>query len=697
MIVKKEIELAGKTLSIEVGKVASQADGSAWVRYGDNVLIATVVASRELAENADFFPLSVDYREKMYAAGKIPGGFFKREGRPSEKEILAARLIDRPIRPLFPKNFFYETQVMTSVLAVDGETDVDFLGTVAVSAAIAVSDIPFNGPVACVRVCMFDQEYVLNPSMKDPRERRMELIVAGTDTSIIMVEGEAKEISEQEMIAGIYFAHDAIKRLVQLQRDLMQECGKPKRPVVDIPIPDGLKEYVVEKATPQLKSSVGLRDKTARRDAVAKVLEDVMVNLTEEYQPFGNIAQETFHDLYRTEVRRNILEKGARLDGRRLDEIRHISSEISVLPRVHGSSLFTRGQTQALASVTLGTKIDEQRLDNLDGDYTQPFMLHYNFPPFSVGEIKRFLGTSRREVGHGNLASRAIKAILPQWSEFPYTIRVVSDILESNGSSSMATVCAGSLALMDAGVPLTKPVAGIAMGLVVEDSKVAILSDILGEEDHLGDMDFKVAGTRDGITACQMDIKVQGIAPEIMEKALMQANNGRIYILDQMDKTISQARPEISPHAPRIIFLKVEVDKIGAIIGPGGKMIRDIIDKTGATIDIEDDGTVCIGSIGGVSGEKARDIILGLVASPEVGKVYQGTVKKIMDFGAFVEIMPGKEGLLHISQIDKARVNNVSDFLKVGDSVEVKLMKIDAQGRLDLSRKVLLEDDRKHK
>ena len=697
MIVKKEIELAGKVLSIEVGKVASQADGSAWVRYGDNVIIATVVASKELAENADFFPLSVDYREKMYAAGKIPGGFFKREGRPSEKEILAARLIDRPIRPLFPKNFFYETQVMTSVLAVDGETDVDFLGTVAASAAIAVSDIPFNGPIACVRVCLFDHDFVLNPSMKDPREKRMELIVAGTDTSIIMVEGESKEISEQEMISGIYFAHDAIKQMVQLQRDLMQECGKPKRPVVEIPIPDGLNQYVVEKATPEIKSSVGLQDKTARRDAVAKVLEDVMVNLSEEYQPYSNIAQEIFQDLYRTEVRRNILESGARLDGRRLDEIRHISCEISVLPRVHGSSLFTRGQTQALASVTLGTKIDEQRVDNLDGDYTQPFMLHYNFPPFSVGEIKRFLGTSRREVGHGNLAGRAIKAILPVWSEFPYTIRVVSDILESNGSSSMATVCAGSLALMDAGVPITKPVAGIAMGLVVDDGKVAILSDILGEEDHLGDMDFKVAGTRDGITACQMDIKIQGIAPEIMEKALMQANIGRLYILDQMDKTISQARPEISPHAPRIIFLKVDVDKIGAIIGPGGKMIRDIIDKTGATIDIEDDGTVCIGSVGGVSGEKARDIILGLVASPEVGKVYQGTVKKIMDFGAFVEIMPGKEGLLHISQIDKTRVNNVSDFLKVGDSVEVKLMKIDAQGRLDLSRKVLLEEGNKHK
>jgi polyribonucleotide nucleotidyltransferase len=573
---------------------------------------------------------------------------------------------------------------------------VDFLGTIAASAAIAVSDIPFNGPVACVRVCLLDNDYILNPSMKDPREKRMELVVAGTDTSIIMVEGEAKEINEQEMISGIYFAHDAIKRVVQLQRDLMQECGKSKRPVVDITIPDGLKEFVVEKASQAIKSSVEIQDKTARRDALAKVMEDIMVNLSVEHEPYGSLAQEIFHDLYRDEVRYNILEKSARLDGRKLDEIRPITCEIAVLPRVHGSSLFTRGQTQALASVTLGTKIDEQRIDNLDGDYTQPFMLHYNFPPFSVGEIKRFLGTSRREVGHGNLAGRAIKAILPLWSGFPYTIRVVSDILESNGSSSMATVCAGSLALMDAGVPVTKPVAGIAMGLVAENGKIAILSDILGDEDHLGDMDFKVAGTRDGITACQMDIKIQGIAPEIMGKALMQANQGRMYILDQMDKTISQPRPEISPHAPRIIYLKVEVDKIGAIIGPGGKIIRDIIDKTGATIDIEDDGTVCIGSIDGISGEKAKDIILSLVATPEVGKVYQGTVKKIMEFGAFVEILPGKEGLLHISQIDKSRVKNVSDFLKVGDQVEVKLMKIDAQGRLDLSRKVLLEEDKKH-
>jgi polyribonucleotide nucleotidyltransferase len=697
MIVKKQIEFAGKPLSIEIGRIAAQADGAAWVRYGDNITIATVVAAKEAVENADFFPLSVDYREKMYAAGKIPGGFFKREGRPSEKEILAARMVDRPIRPLFPKNFFFETQVMTSVLSADGETNIDFLAAIAASAAICVSDIPFDGPIASTRVCLIDGSYVLNPSTKDASSYQMELVVSGTEDSVIMVEGEAKEINEKQMIDGIYYAHNAIKPLIQMQKELMEECGKPKRPPVEIEVPDGLEKLVKDKAEAKIKDLADVHEKVARREGLSIVMDDVVTNLDEEIQEFAPLAIEMVNDLFRTQVRQRILKNHLRPDGRKLDEIRPITCEVSLLPRVHGSAMFTRGQTQALASVTLGTKIDEQRVDNLAGDYTEPFMLHYNFPPFSVGEIKRFLGTSRREVGHGNLAGRAIKAILPPWEEFPYTIRVVSDIMESNGSSSMASVCAGSLALMDAGVPVKKSIAGIAMGLISEDDQTVILSDILGEEDHLGDMDFKVTGTREGITACQMDIKIKGISPEIMERALMQARAGRMHILGIMDQTMSEPRPELSPTAPRIIYLKVDVDKIGAIIGPGGKMIRDIIDKTGASIDIDDDGTVCIASINGESGERAKEIVLSLVMPPEVGKVYHGIVKKIMDFGAFVEILPGKEGLLHISQIDRNRVDKVSDHLKVGDQIDVKLMKIDAQGRLDLSHKVLLEPNGKHK
>jgi polyribonucleotide nucleotidyltransferase len=696
MIYRKEMELAAKPLAIEVGRVAAQADGSAWVSYGDNVVIATVVASKELSENIDFFPLSVDYREKMFAAGKIPGGFFKREGRPSEREILAARMIDRPIRPLFPKNFFYETQVMASVLSADGDTNVDFLSTLAASTAICVSDIPFGGPIATVRVGLLGDELVLNPSMKDPRNVRMELVVSGTESSIIMVEGEAKQVTEKEMISGIYFAHNAIKRLIQIQNELIAECGKPKRDVVEIELPSSLKELVSKKVEKDIKAVADINDKVRRHQGLDKIYDSLIENLDEEYLEYTQLVHDLISDLFRDEVRSRILHKGARPDGRGYQDIRPITCDVTLLPRAHGSSLFTRGQTQALASVTLGTKIDEQRIDSLDGDYTQPFMLHYNFPPYSVGEIRRFLGTSRREVGHGNLAGRAIKAILPPWESFPYTIRIVSDILESNGSSSMASVCAGSLALMDAGVPVAKAVAGIAMGLVAQDNNMAILSDIVGEEDHLGDMDFKVAGTRDGITACQMDIKIHGISAEVMEKALMQAHAGRMHILDKMDETLAQPRPQLSPFAPRIIYLKVDVDKIGAIIGPGGKVIRDIIDKTGANIDIEDDGTVCISSVDGKAGEDAERMVLSLVAEPEVGKVYNGKVKKITDFGAFVEILPGKEGLLHISQIDRNRVNRVSDVLKVGDEVKVKLLKIDAQGRLDLSRKVLLKNDRQH-
>ncbi len=693
MIYKKEIELAGKPLTIEVGRLAKQADGSAWVRYGDNVVIATVVSSKNLSENLDFFPLSVDYREKMFAAGKIPGGFFKREGRPSEREILAARMIDRPIRPLFPESFHYETQVMASVLSSDGETNVDFLGTLAASTAISVSDIPFAGPIATVRVCLIGTDLVLNPPMKDTNDIQMELVVSGTEDSIIMVEGEAKEVSEQQMISAIYHAHESIRQLIQIQKELMAECGKPKREVVEEEISDQLVNLVKEKAGQDIIDLTDVQDKVGRGEGISKLYDSLIEELGEEYEEEARTVHDIVSDLFRTEVRRKILEETKRPDGRGLTEIRPITSEVALLPRVHGSAIFTRGQTQALASVTLGTKIDEQRIDSLDGDYTERFMLHYNFPPYCVGEIRRFLGTSRREVGHGNLAGRAIKAILPQWDQFPYTIRVVSDILESNGSSSMATVCAGCLALMDAGAPIKDTVAGIAMGLISEGEKLVILSDILGEEDHLGDMDFKVAGTRKGITAVQMDIKIQGIPAEVMERALMQAHGGRLHILDKMAETLAEPRDHMSPYAPRILFMKVEVDKIGAIIGPGGKIIRDIIEKTGANIDIEDDGTVCISSPDGEACKKAQAMVQALVQEPEVGKVYDGTVKRIMDFGAFVEILPGKEGLLHISQIELHRINSVSDVLKMGDKVKVKLLKIDDQGRLDLSRKVLLRND----
>lgn len=686
---KEEIEIGGRTLSIEVGKVAKQADGSAWVRYGDTIVLAAAVSSKEPME-ADFLPLMVDYREKLYASGRIPGGFFKREGRPSEGEILSARLIDRPIRPLFPKEYRCDTQVLVSVFSSDNENIPDVIGAIAASASLHVSDIPFDGPIAAVRVGMNEGEYVLNPSPAQLENSRLELVVAGTIDSITMVEGASKEVSEDEMIGAIEFAHRAIRQIAELQIRIREKVGVPKREYAHATTPTELEEEVRQLTQESLGRICRIADKTERRSEKRKLEDEVLASLAEKFPESELQIIEIVDQIYKAAVRRMVVEEQRRLDGRGSTDIRPISCEIGVLPRAHGSALFSRGQTQALATTTLGTKEDEQLIDGLSGEYYRRYMFHYNFPPYSTGETKRYMGTSRREIGHGNLAERALQCVLPAWDGFPYTIRVVSDILESNGSSSMASVCAGLLSLMDAGVPVSKHVAGIAMGLIKEEESTVILTDILGDEDHLGDMDFKVAGTRDGISAFQMDIKIKGMPTELMRAALEQAQEARLRILDIMEEAIPGPRPEISPYAPHIITIHVPVDSIGAIIGPGGKMVREIVDKSGATVDIMDDGQVNIASVNGESGEKAREMILRLIEAPEIGKTYTGIVKKITDFGAFVEILPGKEGLLHISEIERHRIKSVTDVLKVGDEVEVKLLSIDPRGKLDLSRRALL-------
>lgn len=687
------MELGRLPLTLEVGRVAKQADGTCWLTYGDTVILATVVANLDIQTELDFLPMSVDYREKLSAAGRIPGGFFRREGRPSEKEILSARLIDRPIRPLFPDGFHCEIQVMVSVLSSDGEIDPDVLGAIAASTALSVSEIPFQGPIASIRMGLVDNEYIINPTYDELKKSRLDLVISGSESSIIMVEGEAREVSDDTMIEAIGKAHDVIRQVISLQKELIAEAGKPKFEFTPKPRHEELDKKLEQELDAPLREAVRITEKQERRTRLHELQDNTILSYAEEYPEEDKYISSWIHDQVRDKMRTNVLRDGSRLDGRSLTDIREIDSAVALLPRVHGSALFTRGQTQALGMVTLGTKYDEQKIDSLEGVFTRPFMLHYNFPPYSVGEIRKFLGQSRREVGHGNLAWRALHSMLPDFEEFPYTIRIVSDVLESNGSSSMATVCAGSLSLMDAGVPIQKPVAGIAMGLIKEGEKTAILSDILGDEDHLGDMDFKVAGTRDGITACQMDIKIEGISSELMRQALAQARVGINHILDKMSLTLEKPRPEISPFAPRILFLKIDPDKIGFIIGPGGKTIRDIIERTGARIDIEDDGTVCIASTDTAQAEAAVDIIEKMLEVPEVGKVYHGIVKRITDFGAFVEILPGRDGLLHISEIEHRRIRKVSDHLQLGDEVDVKLLKIDDQGKLDLSRKALLPKD----
>lgn len=690
MVIRKELEIGGKTFSVETGKLAKQADGAVLVQYGETIVLATVVAEKEPKEEMDYFPLQVEYRERTSAAGKIPGGFFKREGRPTEKEILSSRIIDRPIRPMFPEAFRCETQIILTVFSSDQENDGDMLGAVGASAALMISDIPFDGPIAEVRVGRIDGEFVINPTFSQLEKSDIDIAVAGTRESIVMVEGESKETSEDEMIDALRFAQRYIAQICELQLGLQRECGKPKR---EIKVPPKNQELVndvkslSEKKLRALTQTILSKDERSARRSELET--EVLTALAEKYPDQAQTVSGTVHDIEKVEMRRMILEEKKRLDGRGLTDVRPITCEIGVLPRTHGSSLFIRGETQSLATCTLGTKMDEQILDGLLPETRKRFMLHYNFPPFSVGEVGR-LGVGRREVGHGNLAERALKNLVPPESEFPYTIRVVSDILESNGSSSMATVCSGSLALMDAGVPIKRAVAGIAMGLVKEADRVAILSDILGNEDHLGDMDFKVAGTRNGMTAFQMDIKIQGISFDIFVEALKQAHEGRLKILDIMEQTISTPRKELSPYAPRLTTIKIPIDMIGAVIGPGGKMIREIVAQSGAEVNIEDDGTIVIASVSGEGTAKAVEMINKITEIPEVGKIYKGRVTRTMDFGAFVEFLPGREGLVHISHLDSNRVNKVTDLVNVGDEVEVKLMEKDREGRYNLSRKALL-------
>jgi polyribonucleotide nucleotidyltransferase len=695
MILKKEQEVGGRKLTIETGRMAKQANGSALIRYADTMVLVTATASKDIRDDIDFFPLSVEYQEKTYAAGKIPGGFFKREGRPSEKEILSARLIDRPLRPLFPDDYRNDTQIAAFVISSDQENDADVLGTLGASVALSISNIPFNGPIAAVRVGRIGGQFVINPTFTQLDESDLELVIAGTEDSILMVEGEAHEISEQEMIEALEFGQAYIKELINLQKEIISEISPVKMEVVAPDFPGDLPEKLENLGRNPIKDALQLTEKVSRHQKLDQIRDEIIEKLGEEYEEFQSRIKEYLHNIEKEEVRQMIVQENRRLDGRGMDDIREITCEVGVLPRAHGSALFTRGQTQSLGATTLGTKIDEQLVETLEGESSKSYMLHYNFPPFSVGEVRPFRGPGRREIGHGNLAERSLKPILPSEDSFPYTIRIVSDILESNGSSSMATVCSGSLSLMDAGVPTKCHVAGIAMGLIKEDSRIKILTDILGDEDHLGDMDFKVAGTKDGITAFQMDIKISGIDFEIMKQALDKARTARLKILELMDATIGQPRADISPYAPRILTLMVPTDKIGEVIGPSGKNIRAIIEETGVKIDIDDSGLTVIASPDVNMAQLAKEKIESIIAVPEIGKEYHATIKRIMNFGAFAEFMPGKEGLIHISELDLKRVNNVTDVVKIGDKIDVVLKEIDREGRYNLSRKQYLRRQEK--
>jgi polyribonucleotide nucleotidyltransferase len=691
MVHKVELELGGRTLVIETGKMAKQANGAVTVRFGDSMVISTVCAMTEPKIGQDFFPLTVEYREKSYAAGKIPGGFFKREGRPSEKEILSARIIDRPIRPLFPDDFRGETQCITYVISHDQKNDTDILGLIGTSAAIAVSDIPISKTIAGVRVGRIDGQLVINPEIPSLEECDVYITMAGSADSITMVEGGGREVTEEELIKALTFGHDHIKQICAKIEELRSKCGKPKFTYTPVSTDPAVVARVTEMTGGKFSEFNRIADKDTRREKKKEFEKSVKEALATEFPEKEGMIGNILHDLDSDAMRSMILNEGKRIDGRSVDDIREITCETGVLPRAHGSSLFTRGQTQALVAVTLGTKMDEQRLDELEGESTKSYMLHYNFPPFSTGETKMIRGTSRREIGHGALAERALLPVIPNETSFPYTVRVVSDILESNGSSSMASVCGASLAMMDCGVPIKTAVAGIAMGLIKSDDKVAILTDILGDEDHFGDMDFKVAGSSTGVTAIQMDIKITGLDLETMRKALDRARVARLKILDKMNATISKHRDQLSEYAPRIITIKINPAKIGELIGPGGKVIRAICEETGAKIDIEDDGTVLIATVDGDAGRAALARVEAIVAEPEMGKVYNGIVRRTTDFGAFVEIMPGTDGLIHISELDLNRVKRVEDIVRVGDRVDVKVINIDQDGKVRLSRKALLK------
>ncbi|MCI4625678.1 MAG: polyribonucleotide nucleotidyltransferase [Candidatus Magnetoovum sp. WYHC-5] len=692
-MISLELPINNGKLIFETGYMAKQSDGAVIAKYGDTLLLATVVSEKSSKEGLDFFPLTIDYQEKAFAAGKIPGGFLKREGRPSEKEILTSRLIDRPMRPLFPDNFYCETQGIVSVLSYGEENVSDVLGIIALSAALMISDIPFDGPVGAVRVGRLDGNFIINPNVTEMESLDLNLVVAGTEEAVTMVEGGSLEVSEEAIIAAIEYAHGYIKELVRFQKQFKEAAGKQKRLITETAIDETLFATVKEFVFERMKAAVIIADKLVRQKALDNLLEEMLGALCPdcEDKKKKNIS-EYFFKIEKDLVRGMIINEGRRADGRGPDEIRHIESKVSILPRAHGSALFVRGETQALVAVTLGTSSDEQKVDSLDGDTYKSFMLHYNFPPFSVGEVRPLRTPGRREIGHGALAERSLKAIIPSADVFPYTIRVVSDILESNGSSSMATVCGSTLALMDAGVPIKSPVAGIAMGLIKEGDKTVILTDILGVEDHLGDMDFKVAGTADGITAFQMDVKIKGVTQDVLVYALEKARIGRLFILNKIKETIEKPRTELSPNAPRIYQMKIKEEKIKDVIGTGGKVIKGIIEQTGVKIDIDDSGMVTIASIDEESLLKAREIVSAIVAEPEVGQIYNGTVRKIMDFGAFVEILPGTDGLLHISQISKERIKKVTDVLSEGDKVVVKVLEIDKAGKIKLSAKEAQKD-----
>ena len=693
-----QTKLNGNAISIETGKVAKQADGAVVVRCGGTMVLSTVVASRSPMEGRDFLPLTVEYREKAYAGGKIPGGFFKREGRPDEKETLTCRLIDRPIRPLFPKGFRNEIQVINLVISADNENDPDVLAMIGTSAALSLSGIPFAGPIGAARVAMVDGKLVVNPTYAQQATATLEIVMAGTEEAVLMVEAGGKEIAEDQMLEALAFGHEQCKQLARIQKELMAHAAKPRWAFdAQAGADPSLQSKVQEVATPRVVEALAIHQKQARAEALTAAFEATWTRLvTVDHVPDEPAtkakAHEYFEKVEKTEVRRLIVDKGIRVDGRSVKEVRPIWSEVGYLPRAHGSALFTRGETQALVAATLGTKNDEQKLESFEGDSYRNFMLHYNFPPFSTGEVKRFGTAGRREVGHGALAHRAISAVLPAKDVFPYTIRIVSEILESNGSSSMATVCGASMSLMDAGVPLKAPVAGIAMGLVKEGEKVGILTDIMGSEDHYGDMDFKVAGTDKGITALQMDIKIAGVSVDIMRQALAQAREARLHVLGKMAETIKTARTGLSEYAPRFVTIKIRPEKIREIIGPGGKVIRGIQEKTGAKIDVEDDGKVTVFSSSSEKAQMAVDIIQDICREAELDRIYLGKIKSIKEFGAFVEIMQGTEGLLHISQIAEARIRAVGDVLTEGDEVLVKVIEIDGNGKIRLSRKQALRD-----
>lgn len=687
---KVSVDFGGRTITIATGKMAKQASGAVVVSCGDSMVLVTAVAAKSAREGQDFFPLTVNYQEKAYAGGKIPGGFFKREGRPTENETLTCRFIDRPIRPLFPESFLNETQIMATVISADKDNDPGILAMIGASAALEVSDIPFLGPIAGVKVGRVDGQFVCNPTADQMSKSDIEIIVAASRDAVIMVEGGAAEVSEKDLLEAIFFGHEAVQPIIDAQIELRKAAGVAKREIAPKAVDEALKARVKELAYAQIKEAVRIVAKQERHSRISTISSETLSGLATEFEGREGEIKGFLGDFEYELVREHILKDGFRIDGRDTRTVRPITIETGLLPRAHGSSLFTRGETQAIVAATLGTSSDEQRIDSLYGESKKRFLLHYNFPPFSVGETSMRLAPGRREIGHGNLAERALERVIPKHDEFPYTIRIVSDILESNGSSSMASVCGGSLSLMDAGVPIKASVAGIAMGLIKEGDDVAILSDILGDEDHLGDMDFKVAGTEGGVTAIQMDIKITGVTREIMDRALAQAKEGRLHILGKMTEALAAPRGDLSPYAPRITTIWVKVDKIRDVIGSGGKNVRGITEATGVSIDIEDTGRINIASTSKDACDKAIKMIRDLTAEAEEGKLYMGTVRKVMDFGAFVEIFPGTDGLVHISELDTERVKNVTDILKEGDKVLVKCIGIDKQGKIKLSRKEAL-------